>query len=59
MDPSTEDYREKLTIALEFYKKHRISGVVGCIDGTHVQIIAPTDNKHLFYNRKFSMNVLL
>lgn len=28
--------------------KHGIAGVVGCIDGTHVNIIAPAENKHLF-----------
>ncbi|KAI8116881.1 putative nuclease HARBI1 [Lucilia cuprina] len=55
--PTTEEKR----IAIAFYSKYNIPGVVGCIDGTHVQIIAPSDNKHLFYNRKrkFSMNVLL
>lgn len=52
---------EKKKIALAFYAKHKIPGVIGCIDGTHVQIIAPADNKHLFFNRKgkFSLNVTL
>lgn len=57
--PTSAD--EKRKIALAFYLKHKIPGVVGCIDGTHVQVIAPTNNKHLFYNRKgrFSLNVML
>lgn len=52
---------EKRQIALAFYKKYNIPGVMGCIDGTHVQIIAPSINKHLYYNRKgkFSLNVML
>ena len=27
-------------------------GVVGAIDGTHIRIIAPTENEHEFVNRK-------
>lgn len=52
---------EKRRTKLNFYEKHKIPGVVGCIDGTHVKIIAPPTNKHLYYNRKgyFSLNVLL
>lgn len=52
---------EKRKIVRAFYIKHGIPGVVGCIDGTHVQIIAPAENKHLFYNRKgkYSLNVML
>jgi hypothetical protein len=36
-----------------------ISGVVGCIDGTHVQIESPGGDEALFRNRKgvFSINV--
>lgn len=57
--PTTKE--EKKKIARGFYVKHNIPGVIGCIDGTHVQIIAPSENKHLYYNRKgkFSLNVML
>lgn len=57
--PTTQE--EKAKIALSFYGKHKIPGVVGCVDGTHVRIIAPSENKHLYYNRKgyFSLNVML
>ena len=36
-----------------------IPGIVGCIDGTHVQIQAPSENEYLFVNRKdyHSINV--
>ncbi|XP_055905253.1 putative nuclease HARBI1, partial [Eupeodes corollae] len=52
---------EKRNIALAFYTKHNFPGIVGCVDGTHVQIIAPSENRHLFYNRKgkYSLNVML
>lgn len=57
--PTTEE--EKRKISMNFYGKHKIPGVLGCVDGTHVKIIAPPDNKHLYFNRKgyFSLNVLL
>lgn len=52
---------QKRTAALYFYEKYDIPGVAGCIDGTHVKIIAPASNKHLFLNRKgyYSLNVML
>lgn len=55
----TED--EKRKIALNLYVKHGIPSVIGCVDGTHVRIIAPSSNKHLYYNRKgyYSLNVML
>lgn len=55
----TED--EKRKIALNFYIKHGIPSVIGCVDGTHVRIVAPSNNKHLYYNRKgyYSLNVML
>lgn len=57
--PTTTE--EKRKIALAFYTKYKIPGVIGCVDGTHIQIIAPSKNKHLFYNRKgnYSMNAML
>lgn len=52
---------EKKKIALAFYAKHKIPDVIGCVDGTHVEIIAPAEDKHLFFNQngKFSLNVTL
>ncbi|XP_036340840.1 putative nuclease HARBI1 [Rhagoletis pomonella] len=52
---------EKRKIAQALYVRHGFPGVMGCIDGTHVRIIAPTENKHLYYNRKgnYSLNVML
>lgn len=52
---------EKRKIALALYVKHGIPSVIGCVDGTHVRIIAPSRNKHLYYNRKgnYSLNVML
>lgn len=52
---------EKRKIALALYIKHGIPSVIGCVDGTHVRIIAPSANKHLYYNRKgyYSLNVML
>ncbi|XP_055918715.1 putative nuclease HARBI1 [Eupeodes corollae] len=47
---------------IHFYQKTRFPGVIGCIDGTHVQIIAPKKNlQHLYLNRKgyYSLNVMI
>ncbi|XP_048251815.1 putative nuclease HARBI1, partial [Haliotis rufescens] len=43
----------------EFYNISRFPGVIGCIDGTHVRIQAPSDNEPAFVNRKgyHSINV--
>ncbi|XP_021712444.1 putative nuclease HARBI1 [Aedes aegypti] len=55
------DEREKHIIKQGFYEQTGFPGVIGCVDGTHVSIIAPTHDKHLFYNRKgfYSLNVML
>lgn len=52
---------EQRRIVHDFYSKYKLPGVIGCIDGTHVNIVSPSRNKHLFYNRKgkCSLNVLL
>ncbi|XP_065355967.1 putative nuclease HARBI1 [Calliphora vicina] len=57
--PKTDE--EKRKIALAMYIKNGIPSVMGCVDGTHVRIIAPSNNKHLYYNRKgyYSLNVML
>ena len=35
-----------------FYRRRRCPGVIGCIDGTHIRIIAPSNNENDFVNRK-------
>lgn len=53
--------REKHTCMQHFYEKYKIPGITGCIDGTHVRIIRPHLDEHLYYNRKgyFSMNPMI
>ncbi|XP_041349233.1 putative nuclease HARBI1 [Gigantopelta aegis] len=48
-------------IKTKFYDMSGFPNVVGCIDGTQVQIQAPTQNEHEFVNRKgyHSINVQL
>lgn len=55
------DEQEINAIKLGFYEKTGFPGVIGCIDGTHISIIPPAHDKHLFYNRKgfHSLNVML
>ncbi|XP_065356305.1 putative nuclease HARBI1 [Calliphora vicina] len=52
---------EKRVTSQEFYRKFGIPGIVGCIDGTHINIVAPNKNNHLYYNRKgnYSLNATL
>ncbi|XP_053948747.1 putative nuclease HARBI1 isoform X2 [Anastrepha ludens] len=45
-----------------FYSKYRIPGIIGCVDGTHVKIVAPRKEvQHLYYNRKgfYSINAMI
>lgn len=44
-----------------FYAKYQFPGVVGCIDCTHVALVAPKENEHIYVNRKkyHSLNVQL
>ncbi|KAK4880827.1 hypothetical protein RN001_008973 [Aquatica leii] len=44
-----------------FYMKYRFPGAVGCIDYTHISVVAPQENEHLYVNRKgyHSLNVQL
>ena len=39
-------------IKLQFYLLGRFPSVIGAIDGTHIPIIAPAKDEHLFVNRK-------
>lgn len=44
---------------IQFFAKAGFPNVIGCIDGTQIRILAPTENKHEFVNRKnyHSINV--
>ncbi|KAJ3641982.1 hypothetical protein Zmor_028450 [Zophobas morio] len=51
---------EELTnIRQRFFYKFGLPGIIGCIDGTHVSIVTPIENEHLYINRKryHSLNV--
>jgi|SRR6218665_298546 len=43
----------------KFYQMGGFPNVIGCVDGTHVRILAPTENEHEYVNRKsfHSINV--
>ena len=43
---------EKKTIKMGFHKITGFPGVIGCVDGTHIKIIKPKYNEHIYYNRK-------
>ena len=44
-----------------FYNSCGFPGVLGAIDGTHIQIYRPSINEHLFFNRKHhhSLNAMI
>jgi len=54
---------EMTTLRQQFHRKHEFPGAIGCIDCTHVAIIAPSgrDVEHIYVNRKsyHSINVQL
>ena len=53
--------QEQQEARMYFYRKSSIPGIIGCVDGTHIKIIAPKNDKDLHYNRKgfYSLNVLM
>jgi hypothetical protein len=57
--PTTDE--EKLKLKREFFSKHNISGVIGAVDGTHVNMNAPVSSENIYVNRKghHSINVML
>ncbi|XP_036347424.1 putative nuclease HARBI1 [Rhagoletis pomonella] len=57
----TMDSNEKLKSRNYFYSKFKIPSIIDCIDGTHIKIIKPNVDEHLFFNRKgyFSMNAMI
>lgn len=46
---------------MHFYRKFKLPGVVGCVDGTHVNLLRPKLDEHMFFNRKgkHSLNVMV
>lgn len=53
---------EKTEAKVEFFEKTGFPGVIGCVDGTHIKILAPSkQDQHLYYNRKgfFSLNAMI
>ncbi|XP_067636858.1 putative nuclease HARBI1 [Eurosta solidaginis] len=47
---------------LHFYNVSRIPGIIGCVDGTHIKIVAPKKElQNLYYNRKgfYSINAMI
>lgn len=56
------DEVERQNVKLTFFEQFDFPGVIGCVDGTHIRIIPPSQNEqHLYYNRKgyHSLNVML
>ena len=43
---------EEQKLKQEFYLIASVPGVLGCIDGTHIPIIAPIEREYLYVNRK-------
>lgn len=48
---------EKLDASRSFYSTCGIPGVIGAVDGTHIQLIRPSKDEHLFYNRKLKHSI--
>ncbi|XP_055590232.1 putative nuclease HARBI1 [Uranotaenia lowii] len=44
-----------------YFDKFKIPGVIGCIDGTHIPILRPTKDEHMYFNRKgfHSINAMI
>ena len=44
--------QEVATIARKFYEGYNIPMTIGCVDGTHIRIKAPTENEPIYVNHK-------
>ena len=53
--------QERVTIAEDFSHVGNFPKVIGCVDGTHINIKAPRVDEHVFVNRKnnHSVNVMV
>ncbi|XP_017467584.1 PREDICTED: putative nuclease HARBI1 [Rhagoletis zephyria] len=53
---------EQTEVIMHFFQKAGFPGVIGCVDGTHIKISAPTKlDQNLYFNRKgfFSLNAII
>lgn len=52
---------EKRDAKVHFMERSGVPGVIGAVDGTHIQIRRPATSEHLFANRKakHSLNVMV
>lgn len=46
------DVEQQQQNKLAFMQQFGFPGVIGCIDGTHVAILSPVEDEHLYMNRK-------
>lgn len=51
---------EVATAKADFWSHLQMPGILGAIDGTHIAIVKPKEDGHLYFNRKahYSLNVL-
>ncbi|KAJ8935509.1 hypothetical protein NQ314_012763 [Rhamnusium bicolor] len=54
--PAKQKYQ---SISNEFCQKRRLPFIIGCIDGTHIQINRPKENQEYYYNRRGYHSILL
>jgi len=48
---------EKTDAKRYFLRKCGIPGIIGAVDGSHIQMIRPKLNEHLYYNRKLKHSI--
>lgn len=48
---------EKKSCKKHFWEKSGIPGIIGVVDGTHIQLLRPKKNEHLFFNRKLKHSI--
>lgn len=51
--------REKMEIQREFYEMAGLPGSIGCVDGTHINIIAPSLHEEAYVNRKDFLKLMI
>lgn len=53
---------ERNEAKIHFFEKTDFPGVIGCVDGTHITILAPNKEVHdMYFNRKgfYSLNAMI